>query len=127
MKPFGIGIDIVEMVRFRTAVERQGEPFLKRIFLEAEIAHCSQMKDPIPCMAARFAVKEAVSKALGTGIGEQLAWHDIEVRRKASGEPFIVLHGTGSETAKRMSIAEILISISHTENYAAANAVAISS
>jgi len=124
MKPFGIGIDIVEITRFRTALKRQGEAFMKRIFVADEIAHCTQMKDPAPCMAARFAVKEAVSKALGTGIGEQLGWHDIEVRRKVSGEPYVVLHGTGDQTAKRLGITGILISISHSENYAVANAVA---
>ena len=124
MKPIGIGIDVVETARFRLAVERQGQPFLARIFSANELAYCSQQKDPMPCYSARFAVKEAVSKALGTGIGEQLGWHDIEVRRKATGEPFVTLHGIGEQTAQRLGISGILVSLSHSEHYAVANAIA---
>jgi len=87
----------------------------------------SHQREPSRCYAARFAVKEAVSKALGTGIGGQLGWLDVEVRRKATGEPFVVLHGDGAETAKRLGISEVLVSLSHSEYYAVANAIAVSS
>ena len=125
MSVLGIGIDIVEVSRIRASLERHGERFHRRICLESEAAYCTRMRDSAPFFAARFAAKEAVSKALGTGIGEQCSWHDIEVRRKTSGEPFIVLHGAGAATAKRLGIACVLISLSHTENYAAAQAMAL--
>jgi holo-[acyl-carrier protein] synthase len=126
MSIIGHGVDIVEVERIRTALQRNGDRFHQRTCTAAEAAYCLAMKDPAPFFAARFAAKEAVSKALGTGIGPQCSWLDIEVRRKASGEPFVVLHGAGAETAKRLGIARILLSLSHTENYAVAQAIAVS-
>ena len=124
MSVLGIGVDIVEIGRFAAAMQRSGQSLIDRLFLPAEQAYCSPQREPARCYAARFAAKEAVSKALGTGIGAQLGWHDIEVRRKASGEPFVVLHGTGAETARRLGVSEILLSLSHSEHYAVANAIA---
>lgn len=126
MSVLGLGVDIIEVARIRTAIQRHGERFHQRICLPSEAAYCLGMRDPAPFFAARFAAKEAVSKALGTGIGAQCGWLDIEVRRKASGEPFVVLHGAGAETAKRLGIARVLLSLSHTENYATAQAIAVS-
>lgn len=126
MSVLGLGVDIIEVARIRGSLERHGDRFYNRICTGVEIAYCTQMRDPAPFFAARFAAKEAVSKALGTGIGAQCGWHDIEVRRKASGEPFIVMHGAGADTAKRLGIARILVSLSHTENYAVAQAIAVS-
>ncbi|MEO8351239.1 MAG: holo-ACP synthase [Chthoniobacteraceae bacterium] len=126
MNVIGIGIDLVEVARFRTSLERHGERFEQRVFCASEIEYCRSMRDPLPSLAARFAAKEAVSKALGTGIGVLCGWHDIEIRRKASGEPFVVLHGAASETAARLGIASILISLSHTDTSAVAQAIALS-
>ena len=123
MSVLGLGVDIVEIERFASSMQRSGQAFLDRLFLPAEQAYCSPQREPARCFAARFAAKEAVSKALGTGIGSQLAWRDIEIRRKDSGEPFIVLHGTGAETAKRLGVSGILLSLSHSEHYAVANAI----
>jgi holo-[acyl-carrier protein] synthase len=122
----GLGIDIVEVARIRASLERHGERFHRKVFTSVEAEYCAQMRDPAPYFAVRFAAKEAVSKALGTGIGAQCGWLDIEVRRKATGEPFIVLHGAAAETARRFGIARVLVSLSHTENYAAAQAIAVS-
>ena len=118
-------LDIVETARISASVARHGDRFLQRIFLESELAYCARMTAPERCHAARFAAKEAVSKAFGTGIGAQLGWLDIEVRRKASGEPFIVLHGAGQETARRLGIREIRLSLSHSDHYAVASALAL--
>ena len=85
MGVLGIGVDIVEIERFASSMQRSGQAFLDRLFLPDEQAYCSPQREPARCFAARFAAKEAVSKALGTGIGAQLGWRDIEVRRKASG------------------------------------------
>ena len=125
MSVLGLGVDIVEIARFAAAMERGGQRFLDRLFLPSEQAYCSPQREPARCYAARFAAKEAVSKALGTGIGAQLGWRDIEICRKASGAPFIVLHGTGAETAERLGVSEILLSLSHSEHYAVANAIAL--
>jgi holo-[acyl-carrier protein] synthase len=126
MNVVGLGVDIIEVARIRTAIQRHGDRFHQRICTASEATYCLGMRDPAPFFAARFAAKEAVSKALGTGIGAQCSWLDIEVRRKASGEPFVVLHGVGAETAKRLGIARVLLTLSHTENYAVAHAIAVS-
>lgn len=120
MKLLGTGVDLVEVERIRRSVEQFGQKFLERVFLPDEIVYCQSMRSCITHYAARFAAKEAVSKAFGTGIGEQINWTDIEVRRKASGEPFVVLHGNGKELARRRGVDEILISISHTDHFAVA-------
>jgi holo-[acyl-carrier protein] synthase len=125
MTLLGTGVDIVETARISSSLERHGDRFLARVFLDGERAYCGKMSNPAPCYAARFAAKEAVSKAFGTGIGASLAWLDIEVRRKASGEPFVVLHGEGAKTATRLGITEIRLSLSHSGQYAVAHALAL--
>ena len=125
MSVLGIGVDIVEIERFAASMQRSGQSLIERIFLPEEQAYCSPQREPARCFAVRFAAKEAVSKALGTGIGAQLGWRDIEICRKASGEPFVVLHGTGAETARRMGVREVLISLSHSEHYAVASTIAV--
>src|SRR5947207_16021845 len=93
----GIGIDIIEVARIQASYERFGELFLKRILHPNEISYCLSHRVPAPFLAARFAAKEAISKAFGTGIGAQLAWQDMEIGRKESGEPFVILHGAGQK------------------------------
>src|SRR5882672_334034 len=114
----GLGIDIIEVTRVQASVERFGERFLNRVLLPDEIMYCVGNKVPGPFVAVRFAAKEAISKAFGTGIGAQLGWHDLEVRRKKSGEPFVVLHGKGKELFATRGAKQLLISLSHTQNYA---------
>jgi holo-[acyl-carrier protein] synthase len=119
----GTGIDIIEVARVQASHERFGERFLKRLLHPDEIAYCLSHKKPAPFIAARFAAKEAISKAFGTGIGAALGWQDMEIRRKESGEPFVVLHGKGKKLFKARRAKQLLISLSHTQNYAAATAV----
>ncbi len=119
----GTGIDIIEVARIHASRERFGERFLNRILLADEIAYCLSHKIPGPFLAARFAAKEAISKAFGTGIGAFLGWQDMEIRRKESGEPFVVLHGKGKELFQSRGAKQLLVSLSHTANYAAATAV----
>lgn len=125
MTIIGVGIDLVETARLASAIERHGARFLARIFTEGEQQYCGAMKIPEPFYAARFAAKEAISKSFGTGIGAQLGWLDIEIRRKATGEPFAVLSGAGAETARRLGIAEVRLTMSHTDHYAVAHALAL--
>ncbi len=119
----GTGIDLIEVARIASSFEKFGERFVNRILLPAEIAYCRQHKNPAPFLAARFAAKEAISKAFGTGIGAQLGWQDMEIRRKESGEPFVVLHGKGAELFAARNAVRLHISLTHTENYAAATAI----
>jgi len=119
----GTGIDIIEVARIASSFEKFGERLANRILLPDEIAYCLSHKNPAPFIAARFAAKEAISKAFGTGIGAQLGWHDMEIRRKESGEPFVVLHGKGKKLFKSRRAKRLLVSLSHTANYAAATAV----
>ena len=125
MTILGLGVDIVETARLATAIARHGEPFLDRVFLESERAYCAQAGVPARCYAARFAAKEAVAKAFATGIGAQLGWRDIEIIRQPSGEPTVLLHGTGAETAARLGIRTVRLSLSHSEHYAVASAIAL--
>ena len=119
----GVGIDIIEVARVKASHERFGERFLKHVLLTDEIAYCLSHKNPAPFIAARFAAKEAISKAFGTGIGASLGWQDMEIRRKESGEPFVVLHGKGKILFKSCRAKRLLVSLTHTANYAAATAV----
>ena len=120
---FGIGVDVVENSRIRQSIDRIGAPFLDRVFTAAEREYCDAMKFSDRHYAARFAAKEAIAKAFGTGIGESLNWRDMEILRRDSGEPFVVMSGKGKEFAKSKRIHQIMISLTHTDHYAAANAV----
>jgi holo-[acyl-carrier protein] synthase len=119
----GIGIDIIEVARIQASHKRFGERFLNRVLHPAEIAYCLTNKNPAPFIAARFAAKEAISKAFGTGIGAALGWHDMEICRKESGEPFVILHGKGEKLFAARGAKQLLVSLSHTKDYAAATAV----
>lgn len=119
----GVGIDIIEVARVAAAVERFGDRFLQRVFLPDEIAYCRAHRVAAPFIAGRFAAKEAISKAFGTGIGAALGWHDMEIRHHASGAPFVVLHGNAVPLLQERGGHRVWISLSHTENYAAAVAV----
>ena len=119
----GTGIDLIEVARIAASFEKFGERFVNRVLLPDEIAYCMTHKNPTPFLAVRFAAQEAVSKAFGTGIGAQLGWHDIEIRRKESGEPFVVLHGKGAALFAARGAQRLHVSLTHTENYAAATAV----
>jgi holo-[acyl-carrier protein] synthase len=123
MSVIGIGVDIVETARIDRSLERFGERFLQRVFTAGEIEYCQSMKFPARHLAARFAAKEAVSKAFGTGIGKSMGWRDIDVHRKESGEPFVVLSGGAEQLAEARGVQKVWISLSHTDQHAAATIV----
>jgi holo-[acyl-carrier protein] synthase len=118
-----MGIDIIEVERIEAAHQRFGDRFLERILLASELAYCMSHKTPGPFLAARFAGKEAVSKAFGTGIGAQLGWQDIEICRKESGEPYVVLHGKGKTLLDTRGGRIVHLSLSHTAKHATAIAI----
>lgn len=115
------GIDLVEIERVESAVARHGVRFLERIYTPAELEICKHRPQSL---AARFAAKEAVAKALGTGIG-QVAWHEIEILHGPSNEPQLYLHGSAAELADLLGLQTWSISLSHTHEHAIAIAVAI--
>ena len=119
----GVGIDLIEVERIRASYERFGERFVNRILHPAEISYCLSHKEPLPFLAARFAAKEAISKAFGTGIGAQLGWLDMEVGRRESGEPFVILHGNGLLLFKERHARALRLSLSHTQAHATAVAI----
>jgi len=121
----GIGIDVVEVERIAAAIERHGESLLARLFTPAERAYCASKATPALHYAARFAAKEAASKALGTGIGQHANWLDLEVTHDVANAPKLRLHGLAAGFAKSHGITEIQISLSHAKAYAAANAIAV--
>jgi holo-[acyl-carrier protein] synthase len=119
----GIGIDIIEVARIAASLEKFGHRFGKRILSPDEIAYCLAHRQPAPFVAARFAAKEAISKAFGTGIGVQLGWQDMEIAHRESGEPYVILHGKGKNLFEARRAKNLFVSISHTEAYAAVTAV----
>jgi holo-[acyl-carrier protein] synthase len=122
---YGIGIDVVEVERIGSAIARQGDRFLEKLFTANEREYCERQRNPNLHYAARFAAKEAVSKALGTGIGGEAGWLEIEVVRAESGAPRMEFHGNAAAFLQAEGISEVQISLSHAREYAAANAVAI--
>ncbi len=121
----GVGTDIIEVERIRRVHEKHGERFLNRLFTEEERAYCFSMKNPYPHLAARFAAKEAVSKAFTTGIGRHLGWTSISIHNGERRQPFVRLVDKGQALLKEVGGSEVLISLSHTANHATAVALLI--
>lgn len=120
----GSGIDLVENDRMREILQRWGKRFTNRVFLPGEQAYCDSKAMPYIYYAARFAVKEAVAKAFGTGIGPQLGWLDIEVvNNPYSGAPSVVLAAAGQHLMHDQNANALKISISHTRNFSVAQAL----
>ncbi|MCC5912204.1 MAG: holo-ACP synthase [Clostridiaceae bacterium] len=119
----GLGIDIIEIERIEKAVNKNSR-FIERVFTEEEIKDFKEKKLNANTIAGVFAAKEAVAKALGTGI-RNMKWTDIEVMKNSEGKPYIKLHNNALEIAYSKDIEEILISISHSRHTAIAQAIAI--
>jgi holo-[acyl-carrier protein] synthase len=115
-----VGVDICEIGRIERAVERWGERFLDRIYTPAEVAYC---RGRVPELAARFAAKEAISKALGTGI-YGLSWTEMEVLADRRGKPEVKLYGNARERAQALGLEEWAISLTHSRSDAVAFVVA---
>ena len=113
------GVDIIEVGRVRRVAETYGQRFLKRIYTEDEAAYC---RGRAPQLATRYAAKEAVMKALGTGV-RGVRWRDIEVVRRRGQAPTVRLHGTALARAELLGIDHLAISLSHSEEYAVASVV----
>ena len=119
----GLGVDIAEVPRIKAAIERHGEPFLRRIFTPNEVAYCERFKNKFERYAGRFAAKEATMKALGTGWNRGVRWVDLEVVREPSGRPTIALAGEAAKIAAHLGVKRISVSITHTEAQALAQVI----
>ena len=118
----GIGIDLIEIKRLETVLARRGERFRARVFTDGEISYCERRVDAakFASYAARFAAKEAVMKALGTGWSDGVAWKDVEVVCELSGAPSIQLHGRALERMREIGASRVHLSLSHSGDLAVA-------
>lgn len=116
----GLGIDIVEIRRMQEVLARHGSRFKNRVFSTDEQEYCQRHRDPSPSFAARFAAKEALFKAIGTGWSEGVTWQDVEVVRAASGAPGLRLGGAAAARALALGTQKTHLSLSHTNDSAVA-------
>ncbi len=119
----GTGVDIVEIPRIEQALERHGERFARRLYTPGEIAYCEKFKNRAERYAARFAVKEAAFKALGTGWRNGVQWLDVEVTHQPSGKPELSLRGRAEELARELGVTRTAVSISHADRYVVAQVI----
>jgi len=125
MDIIGIGTDIIECLRIAQMIERHGEMFIGRVYTQHEIEYCGERKAATQHYAGRWAAKEAVLKAIGTGWIKGITWRDVEVINQFGGKPVIRLYGGALASAKRRGIQEVQISISHCRSHAVAYALSL--
>lgn len=125
MGVIGIGTDITECLRIAQMIEKHGELFVGRVFTPAEIEYCRARRMATQHFAGRWAAKEAVLKAIGTGWRRGISWRDIEVRNTPAGRPMARLQGGTREAAEKLGVRRVLVSISHCRSHATAYAVAL--
>ncbi len=123
MATVGVGVDIVDVDRVKDMAQRYGERFLKRIFCDEELRYCHRFADPFPHLAAHWAAKEAVSKALGTGFSQGVTPKSICVFHYPWGEPTAVLRDGALARAQKLGVRKVWLSLSHTQRDAVAMAV----
>lgn len=116
----GLGTDIIEIERIRNAFQEHGERFLERLFTQDERAYCARYNDPFPHFAGRFAAKEAIVKALGTGMRLEVTWQEIEIINDTQGKPEVFL---SPRLRNQFPNIQLLLSISHCQAYATAIAI----
>src|SRR4051812_17062219 len=121
----GLGIDLTEIPRIVSTIERYGTRFLQRIFTEGEVAYCMRRRHPAIHFAGRFASKEAAMKALGTGHSQGVLWRDIEVVRQPGGPPQLRLHGGAARRFAKIGGQTSQLSITHTDTLAFAQAITL--
>jgi holo-[acyl-carrier protein] synthase len=116
----GTGVDIAEVPRIQSSIERFGERFLRRVFTDSEIDYCDSKVNRAERYAVRFAAKEAALKAIGTGLRMGISWREVEVTRLPGGRPTIAFHGVASQFAAKLGMKRAHLSLSHTKEHAIA-------
>jgi holo-[acyl-carrier protein] synthase len=120
----GTGIDIVECLRIAQMIERHGELFITRVYTDAEIEYCTARKAATQHYSGRWAAKEAVLKALGTGWRRGISWRDIEIHNDRKGAPTVNLRAGARDVMEKAGIRRLHVSISHCRSFAVAHVVA---
>ena len=120
----GIGVDVIEVHRIERALTRWGEAFTGRLFTADEVRRAGPVPTRAMRLAGRFAAKEAVMKALGLG-WRRMAWREIEILNDEAGRPVVTLRGGAARAAERLGVSDVLISLTHTRDLAAASAIAL--
>jgi len=125
MNVIGIGTDIVECLRIAQMIERHGELFIDRVYTAAEIEYCRSRKQATQHFAGRWAAKEAILKAIGTGWRRGISFRDIEIRNSEGGKPSVAMRGGARDVIEQIGIGDVLITISHCRTHATAFAIAL--
>ncbi len=125
MNKNAIGIDIVEIKRLERVSKKWGKPFLEKVYTARELAYSKSKYYPAQHLAARFAAKEAIFKALGEVTRNFVGWKNIEILNDSYGKPAVYWHGAAEKIRRKKNIRGALVSLSHTENYAVATAMLI--
>ncbi|MCO6437366.1 MAG: holo-ACP synthase [Phycisphaerae bacterium] len=125
MSILGHGIDLVECARIETIWRRHGQRFLERVLTEAERRRVTELANPVPYLAGRWAAKEAILKMIGTGWRGKISWTDMEILPDALGQPVVTLSGETAAIAAARGITRVLLTITHTKSNAAASAIGV--
>ena len=125
MDIIGIGTDITECLRIARMIERHGELFIGRIYTADEIQYCQSRRQATQHFTGRWAAKEAILKALGTGWVKGISWRDVEILNEPSGRPVVEIRGGAAKVAQGLGITKMLVSISHCHTHATAYAIAV--
>ncbi len=120
----GIGTDITECLRIARMIERHGDLFINRVYTAEEIRYCRNRKQTTEHFTGRWAAKEAVLKALGTGWRRGISWRDVEILNEPGGKPIVNVHGGTKSVIEQLGITRLLITISHCRTHATAFAIA---
>jgi holo-[acyl-carrier protein] synthase len=119
----GVGVDIVEIEKLRLAMVRRGERLRNRAFTSAEIEYCEERANKFQHYSARFAAKEAMFKAIGSGWRDGVGWQDVEVKNQMNGKPLLLLKGRTLELANLLGVKNCWVTLSHTDQFAVAQVI----
>jgi holo-[acyl-carrier protein] synthase len=124
MAILGIGTDITECLRIARMIERHGDLFINRVYTPEEIRYCQNRKQATQHFTGRWAAKEAILKALGTGWRRGISWLDMEIRNEPGGKPVVAVRGGVKEVVEELHVKRLLVTISHCHTHATATAIA---
>jgi holo-[acyl-carrier protein] synthase len=125
MEIIGLGTDITECLRIARMIDRHGELFIERVYTPEEIIYCQNRKQSTQHFTGRWAAKEAILKAIGTGWRKGISWRDMDVRNNNLGKPVVVVRGGVRDVCEQLGIREIMVTISHCHTHATAVAIAV--
>lgn len=125
MQILGLGTDIVECARIEAMIQKHGAMFLERVYTQAEIDYCRPRRAAVQHYAGRWAAKEAILKAMGTGWAKGIGWTELEIVNLPGGQPEARLHGQAAALCRDRGVRQVLVSLSHCQEYATATAICL--